>query len=433
MNLNKEEALSIIKKQLEHNPNTSNIMIVTKHKIPLHLIEQFKKIILKEQNKKDSIQDLKEEETKVKEIKIKETVAENVNEENERNEETDSLSLDGRRDPNRKNNVETQKHTSSNNLRTSANFSINGIDSNTQILAFTTNIESISVVDILAGKEIKRIPLNFTPLDIVISPDKRYAYVTYPDAAALGVISIALSKEIARINLNKAPFISDIPLGADVSPDGRFIYVTNYGSFNISIVEARNDCWKVIGEIPLDKRPERIAITPDGRLGFVTLRDDNEIAVIDLLSNLPLDIIHAGTRPIDIAINKNYLGMAPNALSNNVTVFNAALAKASPISIPVGIRPSGVAFNPKGDIAYITNRNRNSVSVIDVFLHKVIDTIPVGKEPIGVSVTKGGRLIAVANSVDNTVSIINSASRKVINTIDVGLEPFWIAIVSVIK
>lgn len=303
-----------------------------------------------------------------------------------------------------------------------------------QMLAYVTNIDSVSVVDILAGKEITQIPLDSAPLDVAISPDKRYVYVTFPDDATLGVIAVSNNSVIAIVNLNEPPFISSVPLGVAVSPNGRYIYTANNGTSNVSIVEVTKYGWRVIGEIPLTKKPQRIAITPDGRLAYITLRDDNAIAVADLLVNLPIDeSIAAGTRPIDIAINKAFLGLAANPGSDDVTVFNAKLAKSSPISIPVGDTPPGVAFNPRGTKAYVTNRSGNSVSVIRIFQHQVIDTIPVGQEPIGVAVTEDGRFTVVANSLDNTISIIDNVKRQVIDTVGVGVEPFFVETVTVRK
>lgn len=392
--------------------------IAEKYKVPVNIIEVFKRSI--SAGKKEEISMLEDDDKKM-----------------------DKPSQEGRRNLNRKNLQEKLKNTLS-AIPTTQTEGRRKEDEETdwdnkygkpetQVLAYVSNLDSVSVVDILAGKEITKIPLALSPLDVVISPDKRYVYVTYPDNAALGVIAIRKNKEVAQVTLNEFPFTAGLTLGAAVSPDGRFIYTANYETSNISIVEATKCGWKVIGEIPLTKKPERIAITPNGRLAYVTLRDDNQIAVVDLLVNLQIKIIPAGTRPIAIAINKDYVGIAANPGSDDVTVFNAKLAESSLFSIPVGDRPPGVAFNPKGDIAYVTNRSGNSLSIIDIFQHKVIDTIPVGTQPIGVAVTKGGRFTVVANAEDNTVSIIDNAIRKVIYTVDVGLEPFFIKTVTLTK
>lgn len=301
----------------------------------------------------------------------------------------------------------------------------------TQVLAYVATVFSVSVVDILKGKEIKRITLDADPIDIAISPDKRFAYVSYYDISALGVIDICENKEVSRVYLNKTPFAGLYPVGVAISPDGKYIYTANHDSSNISVIEAERYCWRVVAEIPLTKAPLYIAVTPNGRLAYATLRENSEIAVSDLITNLLIKIIPAGTRPVGIAINKDYVGFAMNARSNDITVFNGKLAQSSPITIPVsGENPIHAAFNPKGNIAYVTNRFSNTVSVIDVFKHTEITTIPVGIEPIEVAVSEDGRFTVVANSADNTVSIIDTKIRKVIYTVGVGLEPFGIEIVT---
>lgn len=302
-----------------------------------------------------------------------------------------------------------------------------------QVLAYVATTFSVSVVDILKGKEIKRIILDADTFDLAISPDKRFVYVSLYEISELGVIKICDNKEVARVNLNEPPFAGSFPVGVAVSPDGKYIYTANNDTLNISVIEAGRHGWRVVTEVPIGKSPSYIAITPNGRLAYVTLRNDGQIAVVDLLVNLPVKIIPAGTRPIGIAISEDNVGFATNAGSDDITVFNAKLAESSTITIPVGVTPVGVAFNPEGNIAYVTNRLSNTVSVIDVFKHKVIDTIPVGTQPVGISLTEDGKYSAVANALDDTVSIIDNAKRKVINTVDVGPFPFAIKIVTLTR
>lgn len=300
----------------------------------------------------------------------------------------------------------------------------------TQILAYVGLFFGVSVVDILKGKEIKRITLDVDTFDLAISPDKRFVYVSYYEVSELGVIDICENKEVARVNLNVPPFAGQFPVGVAVLPSGKYIYTANNDTSNISVIEAGRHGWRVVAEVPIGKLPSYITITPDGRLAYVTLRNDNEIAVVDLLANLLIKTIPAGTRPIGIAINKDYVGFATNGGSDDVTAFNAKLAETSPVTIPVSDTPVGVAFSPEGDIAYVTNRLSNTVSVIDVFKHKVIATIPVGTQPVGIALSEDGKYSVVANALDDTVSIIDNEKRKVINTVSVGTFPFSIKIVT---
>jgi YVTN family beta-propeller protein len=73
--------------------------------------------------------------------------------------------------------------------------------------------------------------------------------------------------------------------------------------------------------------------------------------------------------------------------------------------------------------AYVTNRDSNTVSVIDTATNTVTATIPVGGGPIGVAVTSDGSKVYVANASSNSVSVIGTATNTVIATIPVNATP----------
>ncbi len=86
-------------------------------------------------------------------------------------------------------------------------------------------------------------------------------------------------------------------------------------------------------------------------------------------------------------------------------------------STSVGNDPEGVAFNPAGTLAYVTNYGSNTVSVINVKNSLVTNTIAVGKGPEGVAFNPAGTLAYVTNYGSNTVSVVDVSTDSVINTI----------------
>ena len=79
--------------------------------------------------------------------------------------------------------------------------------------------------------------------------------------------------------------------------------------------------------------------------------------------------------------------------------------------------------------AYISNRDSNSVSVIDTLTNTVKNELPTGTAPIGVSVTPDGRFVYVVNAGSNTVSVIDAATNTMLpTTIPVGNRPFGVAV-----
>ncbi len=93
----------------------------------------------------------------------------------------------------------------------------------------------------------------------------------------------------------------------------------------------------------------------------------------------------------------------------------------------VGRDPQTVAFNAIGTIAYITNRQDDSVSVIDMETLQLVDTIPVPDEPIGAVVSPGG-LVFVSCMGADTIAVIDPVSKSVIETIETERHPRGLAL-----
>ncbi|MEX0999561.1 MAG: IPTL-CTERM sorting domain-containing protein [Thermodesulfobacteriota bacterium] len=93
-------------------------------------------------------------------------------------------------------------------------------------------------------------------------------------------------------------------------------------------------------------------------------------------------------------------------------------------TIPVGMRPTGVAVTPDGMFVYVNNSNDGTVSVIRTSTNTVVDTVPVGMAPEGVAVTPDGMFVYVADFDDDTVSVIRTSTNTVVDTVPVWYTPF---------
>src|ERR1044072_3459405 len=100
------------------------------------------------------------------------------------------------------------------------------------------------------------------------------------------------------------------------------------------------------------------------------------------------------------------------------TVTNTVIA-----TVPVGTTPEGVAITPTGAFAYVVNGTSTSgtgeVSVINTTTNTVVTTIPVGVNALGIAITPNGARAYVTNARENNVSVIDTATNTVIATVPV--------------
>jgi YVTN family beta-propeller protein len=104
-------------------------------------------------------------------------------------------------------------------------------------------------------------------------PDGKWAYVNNSTSANVSAIDL----ESGSVKLIPA---ATRPEGSVVSPDGRFVYVCNRESALITIVDTQKQ--EAVGSIATGKGPVRAAITPDGKQLVVSLMHDRQVAFADL-------------------------------------------------------------------------------------------------------------------------------------------------------
>jgi YVTN family beta-propeller protein len=94
----------------------------------------------------------------------------------------------------------------------------------------------------------------------------------------------------------------------------------------------------------------------------------------------------------------------------------------------VGSPAGGVSGSPDGFHAYVSNFNGDSVTVIDTFFNTVADTITVGASPYLVAYNPAGDVVFVTVNGENAVKMIDTATNSVVGTIAVGDHPVGIAV-----
>jgi YVTN family beta-propeller protein len=94
--------------------------------------------------------------------------------------------------------------------------------------------------------------------------------------------------------------------GVDVSPDGKFAYVPNSGSNNVSVIDTSTNT--VTATISVGNYPYGVDVSPDGKFVYVTNSADGTVSVIDTSTNTVTATVSVGLGPF--AFGK-FIGPAP--------------------------------------------------------------------------------------------------------------------------
>ena len=196
---------------------------------------------------------------------------------------------------------------------------------------------------------------------LVHHPRKNVLYALHRGTARYSghvvVFDTETKKATARIKVDA------IPYAAAISADGATLYVTNWASDTVSVIDTATN--KVLASLAVGDNPNDLLLTPDGRL-FVACAQDNSVWVIDTATRMARERINTALTPRALE------GSTPNALAydatakmlfvanadnNSVAVVRVAEKGESEVMgfIPAGWYPSALALSPDKKKLFVGN------------------------------------------------------------------------------
>jgi YVTN family beta-propeller protein len=280
---------------------------------------------------------------------------------------------------------------------------------------------------------------------VAITPEGN-VYVANPSTNAVYVLDPFGDPPVIPIRDvgSKSPIVGDVgskPVGVAASPDGRFVYVTNRRTDEVTVIDAKQRPPAVmLPRIDVGYAPVGVAVSPDGNHIYVVNSGGDQENMDNVDSKCPacgtLWVLSAidGAKEWGVVLGNEPLGIAVSPDGEYIYVTNSEDGKVSVIDtvaerevtvlynprVAVGVRPIGVVVSPDGNLVLVANRGSNSVSIIetaDDIADYEVTHVDVGINPIGVSVTPDGAKAYVTNrgsaSEEGWVSIINMDDYQV--------------------
>ena len=199
--------------------------------------------------------------------------------------------------------------------------------------------------------------------------------------------------------------------------------------------------------VVLGGAPNALAISPDGRTGYVVSSLSNRVDIVDLDTPAAIGTIDvgAGTNPFAIALLGAGDGYVSNFLTDDVVHLDLA-ARTAGRRIPVGRGPEGLLLVPAaggagGDL-YVAISGYDSIGayrpgevvVIAVPADTVLARLHVGVNPQSLALAPDGRVHVVCTgdyvSHLGRVFVIDPATPAVIDSVEVGGAPSAITVLA---
>jgi YVTN family beta-propeller protein len=296
-----------------------------------------------------------------------------------------------------------------------------------QLLVLNKSDATLAFVDPASGKVAATVPTGEGPHEVEVSTDGRLAFVSNYGGSTSGntlsVIDIAARKELKRVDLGelrrphgltfsdgKLYFTSEesknvarydpvkqmvdwkYPTAQDrthmvlASRDGKKFYTSNIDSNSVSILEPSADGRWSQRVVKVGQGPEGLDLTPDGRLLWSAHSRDGGISIIDTDSGKVVRTVDAKTQRsnrVKITPDGRY-ALVSDLGAGNLLVFDAH-DYTEVKRLNVGASATGILIAPDGTTAYVAVSGANHIAVVDLKTLSVAKTIETGRAPDGMA------------------------------------------------
>ncbi len=238
-----------------------------------------------------------------------------------------------------------------------------------------------------------------SPVEAAFTPDGRYVYVSNYKMYGDGYNPVADDScdrgdwddsFVYKIDVDTLEIVAVVPTGAvpkflQVSPDGSTLVVSNWCGFDVSFIDTDTDT--ELGRVDVGRHPRGVAIDSDNEVAYVTVMGEQRIDVIGLQSRQVL---------------RSY---GPEVAGNT---------------------PRHILLSGDDRYLYVSNNLQNSVRKIDLSSGAVVGTASTGTQTRTMAISDDGESLYVVNYEDGTVSKVRTSDMEILQTIYSGYHPVGI-------
>jgi len=338
------------------------------------------------------------------------------------------------------------------------------------LLAANPDSDSVSIVNLEGGMNVKEVAVGDDPRTVAISADGSRAYSANRAGNSISVIDVEKGLSVAEVTVGARPY------GIVLSPDGQTLYIALQGDDQLVLLDTSS--LQILARWPTADRPSGLALTEDGQTLLISHLLLSQVTVLDLpLYNVFLPVLYGSGAgglislhepPIredgDVSQSSNIFlwpdsnlvqsivigpvgsrAYIPHTLSNSanrsltldttmapvVSVLDLAAREhlvgeqfnLELLDPPAVGLPFDAAIKPDGSEMWVLNAASNDITVIDLESGTRLAHVEVGDNPRGIIINPGGDKVYVNNTLSSTLSVIDASTYTTTVTIPITTLP----------
>jgi YVTN family beta-propeller protein len=234
------------------------------------------------------------------------------------------------------------------------------------------------------------------------------------------------------------------PVEGTFSPDGKYLYVSNYAMYGKGFnKEGTDTCspangydksfvyrinrsnYQIDSVYPVGSVPKVVEVTPDNKYVLVANWCSYTVSVISVEKNKIVKTIKIGRYPRGIVVNNDSTkAYVAEMGGNRIHVIN--LQDFSTSFIPIGSNPRAIVLSPDNSTMYVTMNLSGRVASWNLVTNTIGKSVKTGNAARSTAISKDGSALYVVNYKSDTMSRVRTSDMKVTQNIKVCNEPIGI-------
>jgi len=277
----------------------------------------------------------------------------------------------------------------------------------------------LTVIDAEKNSITGSIALHSQPVSIEIAPDGATAYIANAGSNSISVVDLVARREVARIGAGEQPAV------ARLSPDGKTLVVANRGGNSVSLISPATRVVRAVFEgCP---GASDAVVLPDSTKAFVACSGGHQIMILSLARDAKPASAQAVATPaapdrveslLDVGRAPVHLALKPDG--GEIFSSNLAADTVSEIynstddvgdTFTIGDGPSLGLVSGDNARLYVANSRSRYVTVYGIDDGKRLGSVPVGDGPTAMAFSNSGLLLLVADQRSGDVAVVRTASQ----------------------
>jgi DNA-binding beta-propeller fold protein YncE len=282
----------------------------------------------------------------------------------------------------------------------------------------------------------RRVTLGFTAFALIATASRwvtraqsgATAAAVVPGAASDGTLTLPNGWHLAPAG--KSLPLSDLPLNIVLSPDGRFAVVANNGFAKPTLSVVDVAAWSVTSTFPLDAAWYGLAFSPDGKNLYVGGAAQNNVQEFAFADGT---LTRARTFALPAQSGDTFAGgLAVSRDGRTLFVTRVFATSLSAIDLPSGqvkktvtlsAEPYTVVVSPDGKYVFVSMWGGESVQMLTADTLSPVTTFPTDAHPNAMTFSNDGRRLFVACAGHDSVWVFDTLTFEAIEQIAVSLYP----------